>query len=153
MRLVGMKCISALAIAFGLAGCAAVPYEQLKLDTTSSFRRPSPDKAGIYVYQWKTGILGAGMDVNFEIKGQPRIALNTGEYGYLEVPPGEYEYKLRGGLVPMFIPVQFEAGQNYFFRAALVNFSDLSFLTRDQREIDDVKRDITSGWYEMHDVD
>ena len=153
MRLVGTRCIAALMITVGLVGCAVVPYEQLRLDTTSNFRQPPPDRAGIYVYQWKSGILGAAMDVNFEIKGQPKIALNTGEYGYLEVLPGEYEYKLRGGLAQLFIPVKFEAGQNYFFRAALVNASDLSFLVRDQKEIDEAKQNILSGRYELNDVD
>lgn len=153
MSLIGLKYIATLAIVSGLAGCAAIPYEQLKLDTTSNFRKPPAEKAGIYVYQWKTGVLFALMDVNFEIKGQPRIALNTGEYGYLEVPPGEYEYKLSGGLAQTFFPVKFEAGQNYFFRAIYINFSDHSFLVRDQREIDEAKRDILSGRYEKHDVD
>jgi len=146
-------CIAALTIALGLAGCAVAPYEQLGLDTTSNFREPPPDRAGIYVYQWRTGILGAGMDVNFEIKGQPKIALNTGEYGYLEVPPGEYEYKVMGGLAPVFVPVKFDTGQNYFFRAALVNFSDSSFLVRDQQEIDEAKQNLLSGRYELHDID
>lgn len=93
------------------------------------------------------------MDVNFEIKGQPRIALNTGEYGYLEVPPGEYEYKVKGGLGAIFIPVKFDAGQNYFFRAYLVNLSDLSFLIGDQQEIDEAKQNILTGRYEWHDID
>ena len=84
---------------FFFVGCAAVPYEQLKLDTTTNFRVPSPEKSAIYVYQWKSGIYAAGRDVDFEIKGQPKISLNTGEYGYFEVPPGEYEYKWTGGML------------------------------------------------------
>lgn len=148
-----MKYFATLMIVFGLAGCAVVPHEQLGLDTTSNFRSPPPDKAGIYVYQWKSGILGSAADVNFEIKGQPKIALNTGEYGFLELPPGEYEYKLSGGLIPSFIPAKFEAGQNYFFRATLANFSDLSFLIRDQQEINDAKKSILSGRYELYNVD
>lgn len=152
MKLMGLSCIAAFTIAFGLAGCAVVPYEQLGLDTTSNFREPPPDRAGIYVYQWKTGILGAAMDVDFEIKGQPKIALNTGEYGYLEVPPGEYEYKVMGGPA-IFVPVKFDGGQNYFFRAFLASFSDRSFLVRDQQEIDEAKQNLLSGRYELHDID
>ena len=57
----------ALASSF-FVGCAAVPYEQLKLDTTTNFRVPSPEKSGIYVYQWKSGIYAAIRDVDFEIK-------------------------------------------------------------------------------------
>lgn len=153
MNYIGMKGLAALVVTLGLAGCATVPYEQLKLDTISNFKAPAPEKAGIYVYQWKSGVLGAGMDVNFEIKGQPKIALNTGEYGYIELPAGNYEYKLRGGLSQLFIPVKFEAGQNYFFRAALVSFSDLAILIRDQVEIDDAKKNIISGRYEWHTID
>lgn len=153
MRLRRFKCVAAFLIASGLAGCASVPYEQLKLDTTSNFQKPTADKAGIYVYQWKSGILGAAMDVNFEIKGQPKLPLNTGEYGYFEVAPGEYKYKVIGGLAPTFIPVKFDAGQNYFFRAVLVNFSDRSFLIRDQREINEAKENILSGRYKLHHVD
>ncbi len=148
-----MKCITALIITVGLAGCAIGPYEQLKLDTTSNFKIPATDSAGIYVYQWKTGILGAGADVNFEIKGRQIISLNTGEYGYFELPPGEYEYKLQGGLIKIYQPVKFESGQNYFFRAALVSFSDTSSLVREQWEIDDVKKNIISGRYEWHSID
>jgi len=137
----------------GTAGCAITPYEQLKLDTTSDFRKPAHGKAGVYVYQWKTGVYGAVADVNFEIKGRPVIALNTGEYGYTELAPGEYEYKLIGGLEPTFIPVKLEAGQNYFFQASLVHFRDYIVLVRDQAEINEAKQHILSGRYERHDVD
>jgi hypothetical protein len=152
MILSAFRFITAFIIAVGLIGCAVVPYEELKLDTTSNFRNPPPDKAGIYVYQWKTGVLGAAMDVNFEIKGQPKIALNTGEYGYLEVLPGKYEYKVEG-LFNIFLPVKFESAKNYFFRATLVNFSDAAVLIRDQNEIDEAKQNIFSGRYEKNDVD
>jgi hypothetical protein len=153
MKPISMKRVAAAIVSLALAGCASVPYEHLQLDTTSSFRSPSTGMAGIYVYQWKTGVLGAGLDVNFEIKGQPKIALNTGEYGYIELAPGEYEYKLSGGLAKMFVPVKLEAGKNYFFRAALVNFRDHSHLVRDQLEIDDAKKNIASGRYELNTVD
>lgn len=136
-----------------LAGCAVAPYDQLKLDTTTNFRKPPTDKAGIYVYQWKSGIVGAAMDVNFEIRGLPKISLNTGEYGYLEAAPGQYEYKIFGGVFPAFVPVRFEAGQNYFFRALFFYARDHSFLVRDQTEIDEAKQNILSGRYELHDVD
>lgn len=32
------------------------------------------------------------------VKGYPELSLNTGEYGYFEVLPGSYEYKLSGGI-------------------------------------------------------
>ena len=142
----------ALASSF-FVGCAVVPYEQLKLDTTSSFRQPSPNKSGIYVYQWKAGIIGAVRDVDFEIKGQPKIALNTGEYGYFELSPGEYEYKFIGGIFKSYLPIKFEPSQNYFFHAFLYDFTDRANLIRDQQAIDEAKRNILSGRYEAYDVD
>ncbi|MCY6412205.1 DUF2846 domain-containing protein [Acinetobacter sp. VNH17] len=135
-------------------GCAAVPYEQLKLDTTTNFRVPSPNMSGIYVYQWKSGIYGAGRDVEFEIKGQPTISLNTGEYGYFEVSPGEYEYKWTGGILgKQYFPVKFEANKNYFFHAYLLNFTDRANLIKEQQKIDEVKKDILNGKYEVHNAD
>ncbi|WP_047043702.1 DUF2846 domain-containing protein [Vibrio mexicanus] len=134
-------------------GCASVPYEDLNLDTTSNFNLPTNGKVGIYVYQWKTGVLGAGSDVNFEIKGYPELSLNTGEYGYFEIPPGDYEYKLSGGLFSQFIPVKLEANKNYFFRAFILNFADNSVLIRDQAEIDETKANILIDRYEFHSVD
>lgn len=148
-----VRSIIAVVLAAALSGCATVPYEQLQLDTTTNFRKPSPNKAGVYVYQWKTGFIGAALDVKFEIRGLPTIALNTGEYGYAEVEPGSYEYKVLGGIFPTFIPVRFEAGKNYFFRAALSSAQDVSFLVRDQTEIDEAKANILSGRYEPYDAD
>ena len=150
MRFFLLALISVLMV----TGCAAVvPYKDLNLDTTSNFKSPAEGKSGIYVYQWKTGILGAGSDVDFEIKGVVEISLNTGEYGYVEVEPGKYEYKLSGGLFKQYIPVEFEANKNYFFRAVLLNFSDTAFLIRDQTEINDAKRNILTGRYELNSID
>lgn len=143
----------ALASSF-FVGCAAVPYEQLKLDTTTNFRVPSPEKSGIYVYQWKSGIYAAIRDVDFEIKGQPKISLNTGEYGYFEVSPGEYEYKWTGGIFgKQYFPIKFEAGQNYFFHAYLMDFTDRANLIKEQEKIDEAKKNILSGRYELYNVD
>jgi hypothetical protein len=148
-----MKIALAFLVAVSVAGCSMTPYQDLNLDTTSDFRMPSDDMAGIYVYQWKSGIIGAMMDVDFEIKGEPIISLNTGEYGYFEVEPGQYEYKLTGGLWDTFIPVKFQADKNYFFRAVLVDASDRSFLVRSQSKIDEAKKNIQSGRYEWYEDD
>lgn len=148
-----MRILLVVFFSLWLTGCAVTPYKDLNLDTTSDFKSPTKGMSGVYVYQWKSGILGAGSDVNFQIKGQPTIPLNTGEYGYLEVAPGKYEYKLIGGFQNLYIPVDFEADQNYFFRAVLVNFSDRSVLIRDQKEIDETKKNIATGRYEVYDVD
>ncbi|MBU1365639.1 MAG: DUF2846 domain-containing protein [Gammaproteobacteria bacterium] len=136
-----------------VTGCTVTPYRDLNLDTISNFRKPNDGMAGIYVYQLKTGIIGAASDVNFEIKGQPKISLNTGEYGYLEVPPGHYEYKLHGGIFPIYLPVEFEANQNYFFAAALRNLSDNSVLVIYQDRIDQAKENIMTGRYELYSDD
>ncbi|QNA87947.1 DUF2846 domain-containing protein [Massilia sp. Dwa41.01b] len=147
-----MKIVSIVLSALLLSGCAVTPYKDLNLDTTSNFTKPTEGKAGVYVYQWKTGIIGSLMDVNFEIKGQPKIPLNTGEYGYYEANPGTYEYKLQG-FPSLYIPVEFEANKNYFFRAALANGSDISYLVRDQDEIESAKKNISSGRYELYNID
>lgn len=136
-----------------LSGCSVTPYKELNLDTTSNFKTPTEGKSGVYVYQWKTGPLGALADVDFEIKGKPEVSLNTGEYAYFEIDPGKYEYKLSGGLFPTYAPVEFESNKNYFFRAALVSLSDFSHLVRDQLEINDTKKNILSGWYEINTED
>lgn len=132
-----------------VSGCVITPYKDLNLDTTSNFKTPTESKSGIYVYQWKTGIMGALMDVDFEIKGLPEVSLNTGEYCYLEVAPGKYEYKLSGEIFNQYVPVEFAANQNYFFRASLLNFSDCAFLVRDQDEIDEAKKNILTERYEL----
>lgn len=136
-----------------LTGCSVTPYKELNLDTTSNFSLPTEGKAGIYVYQWKTGVLGAGLDVNFQIKGQQKVPLNTGEYAHFEIAPGLYEYKILGGFTDTFVPVEFDANTNYFFRAVLFQFSDLIHLIRDQKEIDEAKANILSGRYEINTKD
>ncbi len=149
-----MKIFSLLLVIF-LTSCAVTPYKDLNLDTTSNFKSPKEGMAGIYVYQWKRGIIGAMSDVKFEIKGQETIIpLNTGEYGHLEVAPGHYEYKFQGGIFSnTYLPVEFEANQNYFFRAFLFQFTDTAVLIRDQDEIDEAKQNISSGRYEWYSVD
>lgn len=136
-----------------LTGCTVIPYKDLNLDTTSDFKSPTKGMSGIYVYQWKSGILGAAVDVNFQIKGQPAIPLNTGEYGYLELAPGRYEYKALGGFHNLYFPEDFEADKNYFFRAQLSNFSDSIGLIREQKEIDEAKKYIATGRYEIFNLD
>ncbi|MFM5035309.1 hypothetical protein [Aeromonas media] len=139
-----------------IGGCstsARVPYEKMGLDTTSNFNIPTKGKAGIYVFQWKTGVLGAGWDVDCGFKGGPEISLNTGEYGYLEVSPGQYEYRFTGGVFPMYFPLKIEADKNYFFRGFLLSATDHCILVMDQKEIDEAKENIKSGRYELNTVD
>jgi hypothetical protein len=136
-----------------LTGCTSIPYKELNIDSTTNFKFPKTGQAGIYVYQWKTGIYGALTDVECKIKGFPGLSLNTGEYGYYEIPPGDYEYRFTGGLIHQYEPVTFEANQNYFFRAALAYFSYFCLLITDQSKIDNAKKNILSGHYEEHTVD
>ncbi|MFT6920102.1 MAG: hypothetical protein ACJA2G_002750 [Cognaticolwellia sp.] len=137
------------------SGCAStrIPYEELGLDTTTDFNTPSEGKAGIYVYQFKTGIFRATLDVGFEIKNSPEVFLNTGEYLYFEIAPGEYEYKSKGGLLKRYLPVKVEANQNYFFVAWLQRLSDNAILVTRQKEINAAKRNILSKRYEEASVD
>ena len=130
------------------------PYEELNLDTTSNFRTPSVGNAGVYVYQWKTGLYGSAFDVDFEIKGFPKISLNTGEYSYFEIAPGEYEYKYFAGTCQqIYLPVTFEANKNYFFHASLYGTTDNAILIREQKKIDEAKQNILNGRYELHTID
>jgi len=148
-----MRLFAVLLASLIISGCANRTYEELNIDSTSNITVPSKGKAGVYVYQWKTGLLGAGFDVGFEIKGNPEVFLNTGEYAYLEVNPGDHHYKLIGGPFPQFLPITLKEGQNYFFRAVLNGGTDRGFLILDQSEIDAAKRNITSGRYELNTVD
>lgn len=148
-----LKIIVVSLFSFLVAACSVTPYDEKSLDTSTNITEPTSGMAGVYVYQWKTGALGAGFDVDFEIKGKKEISLNTGEYAYFEIEPGSYEYKLQGGIFPTYIPVTFKAGYNYFFRSAVSMVMDNSFLISDQKEIDEAKKNITSGYYELHSID
>ncbi|RDL46198.1 hypothetical protein DN730_03945 [Marinomonas piezotolerans] len=140
-------------LAVSITGCSTVKYLPENFDSTSGISEPTEGRAGVYVYQAKTGVIGSFLDVDFEIKGYPTVPINTGEYAYFEVLPGKSEYKLAGGILPKFEPVEFEAGHNYFFRAYLVGFHDASYLVGNQPEIDAVKQSIVSGRYELNTVD
>jgi hypothetical protein len=149
-----MQKLAFLIVTLLLSGCTStVSYEELALDSTSNFTIPPTGKSGIYVYQWKSGILGASMDVDFEIVGLPEMSLNTGEYGYFEVEPGNYQYKIKGGLFPRYGNATFESGKNYFFRASLYYFNDHAQLVRSQKEINDAKTFISNGKYEIYSAD
>ena len=113
----------------------------------SSYSKPTPGMAGVYFYQWKTGILGAASDVKFVLDGQIRGSINTGEWLYFEVPEGKHNYRLIGGLFPGEIEHQFTAGQNYFFRGVLSSFTDTVLWVNDAVAIDETVSNIKSGRY------
>ena len=135
-------------------GCTSIPYKDLNLDTTSNFKSPTEGKAGIYVYQWIYDWKGGSslVDATFEIKGQPKLSLNTGEYAYIELTPGDYEYNMNNFLSDTYIPVKLEANQNYFFKA-IWDYGSKVFLIRDQDDINEAKENIITGRYELNTVD
>ena len=139
----------ALAIAT-ITGCAITPQPQLDM---SNYSTPSVGTAGVYFYQWKTGIIGAGSDVKFLINGKALGAINTGEWLYMEVPAGQQNFRMIGGIFPADIPFQFHERQNYFFRGQLVDFSDQVIWVNDKKEIDEAIANIESGRYEKGDID
>ncbi|MAM86830.1 MAG: hypothetical protein CME36_05895 [unclassified Hahellaceae] len=150
-----MKRFSVAASVLLFAGCAVLqPYEELNLDTTSNFRKPTKGKAGIYVYQLKTGPLGAMADVTFEIRGYPEVPLNTGEYAYFEIDPGEHQYEqIGGGMLGNDASMTFKANENYFFQTELRTFTDHAYVVVTQNEVNAVKANILSGYYEEASVD
>lgn len=148
-----MKLTLAILVIFIITGCAVMPHEEISLDTTSNFKMPEKGKVGLYIFQWKSGVFGAISDVDFELKDGPRISLNTGEYGYIEVSPGDYQYKTLGGPSPQYAKLKLEANRNYFFRSYLSYGMDTSSIVTNQNEINDAKRNIFSGRYELNSVD
>ena len=142
-----------------VTGCAQyVPYEDLNLDTTSNFNSPTEGKAGIYFYQSKynfvDGIAANLTDASFSIKGHPKEFLNTGEYGYFELLPGDYEYVLSGG-VPYDINshVKLKANHNYFFLISGDYLGSSAHLERNQDNINEIKEFLLNGDYEKNTVD
>ena len=133
-----------------VGGCATGPVQQVD---ASHYSTPKTGTAGVYFYQWKTGILGAGSDVKFVLDGQVLGAINTGEWLYFEVPTGKHKYRFKGGLFPIEIEHDFREKQNYFFRGILSNFTDTVFWINDLIEIDDTMKHIQSGRYEKGDID
>lgn len=148
-----MKYFAILACLLLTTACTVVPYNELNLDTTSNTTKPDAGMAGIYAYQWKSGILGAHFDARFKIKDHPIMKINTGEYGYMQLPAGTYEYRAVSGLLPRYREVELEAGQNYFFRSSNSTFSTTTFLISDQDEIDSAKEKIRTGHYELNTID
>lgn len=133
-----------------ITGCAVSPKPHVD---TSWYTQPSEGKAGIYVYQWKTGIHGAISDVKFVLNDQVMTKLNTGEWDYFEVSPGVYEFRLFGGPFPQTEDLTFEAGKNYFFQAALANAMDMVLPVYNEEDIREAIENIKSGRYEKADVD
>ena len=139
------KYFSALVAAIFIQGCATgPPAPQVDM---SSYSKAAPGMAGVYFYQWKTGIYGSSSDVKFVLDGRVLGRINTGEWIYMEVPEGKHNYRLSGGLFPIDIPHQFNAGQNYFFIGQLSGFEDSVVWINDAEKIKDVISNMESGRY------
>ena len=119
----------------------------------SWYKAPAQGTAGIYLYQWKVGILGSYSDVRFILDKQTLGKINTGEYLYFEVPAGKHKYRYKGGIIPQYAELDFIAGQNYFFRGVICLGSDLIVLIKDEDEINKTIKNIESGKYESGDKD
>ena len=137
-----------------LAGCATKfqvkqPIPQID---TSSHHKPASGMAGIYYYQWKRGILGAGRDVSLTLDGKVLGKINTGEWLYFDVLPGTYVYNI-GGPFSFEGEVVLQADKTYFFRGALNNLMDENLLITSESEIKEAFVNITSGRYEHGDID
>lgn len=134
-----------LIAAIFIQGCAtSTPAPQVDM---SGYSKAAPGMAGIYFYQWKTGIFGSLSDVKFVLDGQVLGSINTGEWMYLEVLAGEHKYRLKSGLIPIDIPHQFTAGQNYFFIGKLNGFTDSVVWINDIEKINEVVVNMESGRY------
>ena len=131
-----------------LAGCAgqgAKPYVD-----TSDHSQPVAGKAGIYFYQWKTGLLGAAWEGPFKLDGEVLSEINTGEWDYFEVEPGVRRYHMGWLQDPEML---FEPDKNYFFRGFVNMASSHVIPIHDEREIRETLVNIESGRYEHADVD
>jgi len=132
-----------------LNGCAVTP-----IPDSSWVSIPEIEKAGVYFYQQKTGIFGSLYDVSLYIDDEKLGEINTGEWLYFEVPPGKHTYDLNAGqLISNPIPVEFESGNNYFFRGFITMGSAHVVLIKNHQEIKYVANKIKSGWYEFGEKD
>lgn len=133
-----------------VSGCATTPKTPIDM---SWYNTPSSGSAGVYFYQWKTGVLGSYSDVRFKLDGESIGQINTGEWLYMEVPAGEHEYRVSGGFLPVNAPFNFEEGQNYFFRGAISMGTDIVIWVNEEDEIKETIKSIESNHYEYGDVD
>jgi hypothetical protein len=135
---------------FFLFGCATktiVPPKPTPQIDTSSFSTPASGMAGIYFYQWKTGVFGAAYDVSFVLDGKALGKINTGEWLYFDVPPGKHKYKMAGAPIPIDVEVDFEVGKTYFFRGKIRNLMSEVFLMQNLEEIQESFQNIKIGRY------
>jgi hypothetical protein len=134
---------------FLLNGCIATKPQV----DMSWYNKSAEGTAGIYFYQWKTGVLGSYSDVRFKLDGETLGKINTGEWLYFEVPAGIHKYRFDGGILPQYIEHDFVEGQNYFFRGFILMGADSVVLINDEKEIMETIKNIESGRYQPGDKD
>ena len=136
-------------VGFGLAGCATSLVPEFD---TAHYAATSPEKSGIYFYQRKTGFVGAAKDVSFVLDDKVLGKINKGEYLRFEIPAGSH--KVRIATYPEIAgPIEFKAGQNYFFRGQLSFPSEYAIPVTSKEEIDQTVEFIKNKVYEHGDVD
>lgn len=137
-----------LTVLVTISGCAVTPPPD-----SSWVSIPKKDQAGIYFYQHKTGFVGGLYDVGLYINGKKLGEINTGEWLYFDYPAGKHHYYVDGPILPTEVPVEFKAGNNYFFRGSIFMASPLVVLVTDPKEIKEAHENIQSGRYEHGDKD
>jgi hypothetical protein len=140
-----IKYLLALVVAIAIQGCAS--YTPAPPVDMSNYSKPTAGTAGIYFYQWKSGIFGAFSDVKFVLDGQVLGSINTGEWLYFEVLEGNHSYRYRGGPFKSDTPFQFDAGKNYFFLGKLRDGMDSVSWINDPVALDEATANISSGRY------
>lgn len=131
---------------FILSGCTTKPIPE-----DFAFSAPIPEQegyAGIYFYQYKSGILGAAYDVGLYIDGKKVGAINTGEYLYFEIPAGEHTYN-SGFVLDKVRTENFTAGKSYFIRGFIDTGFPSIYIVKDPRRHADVIKFIESGRYKL----
>jgi len=83
------KLMIAAMLATALAGCASVQKGDAQLDKElKTFKAPTGDKAGVYIYRNEAFGASVTMDVSIDGKEVGQTAANT--YLYKEVAPGKH---------------------------------------------------------------
>ena len=85
-----MKTIASvvLALAALLGGCASAPMADPRLDAEAKTFRPSPGKAGVYIYRNET--FGAAISMDIALDGRVLGPTASKTYYYVEVMPGPH---------------------------------------------------------------
>jgi hypothetical protein len=100
-----------------LTGCASVvPMAPKEQDAASkSFRAPSANKAGVYIYR-DNSFVGKALTKRLSIDGVVIGETAAGVYFHREVTPGEHTLATQAEFGENTLKFNAEAGKNYFFQ-------------------------------------